>query len=112
MIDYAFGAALIALPVALGWNSRAARLSIGAGLTTLGISAITKYEWGLVPLLPMRAHLTMDAAETSALMAAPRMLGENGRAAGRILAALGLFGAAVGAMTKTESPLERRELPA
>jgi len=112
IIDYAFGGALIALPLLMRWDRRAARLSLGAGLATLGVSMMTNYECGLVRLLPMRAHLAMDAAETSMLMGAPRMLGGVDRGAGRVLAIFGALGAAIGAMTQTESPYERRELPA
>jgi len=113
IIDYACSAALIALPFLLRWDRRAARLSLGAGLATLGVSMMTNYECGLVRLLPMRAHLAMDAAETSMLMGAPRMLGGAEHAgAGRVLAIFGALGAAIGAMTQTESPYERRNLPA
>ena len=112
IIDCAYARALIALPFLMRWDGRAARLSLGAGLTTLGVSMMTNYEFGLVRLLPMRAHLAMDAAETSMLMGAPRALGSVGNGAGRALAVLGTPGAAIGAMTETQSPYERRELPA
>ena len=112
IIDYAYAGALIALPFLMRWEGRAARLSLGAGLTTLGVSMMTNYECGLVRLLPMQAHLAMDAAETSMLMGAPRMLGSVGNGAGRVLVVFGALGAAVGAMTQTQSPYERRQLPA
>jgi hypothetical protein len=112
IIDYACSGALIALPFLMRWNQRAARLSIGAGLTTLGVSMMTNYECGLVRLLPMKAHLAMDAAETSMLMGARRTLGTMDDGAGRVLAMLGALSAAVGALTETRSPVERRELPA
>jgi hypothetical protein len=112
IIDYAYGGMLIALPFLMQWDRRAAQLSIGAGLATLGVTLMTNFELGLLRLLPMRAHLAMDAAENSMLMSAPKMLGDSDATAGRILAALGAVGAAVGAMTQTESPYERAELPA
>jgi hypothetical protein len=112
IIDYVYGGTLIALPFLMRWDRRAARLAVGAGLATLGVSMMTNYELGLVRLLPMRAHLAMDAAETSMLMGAPKMLGSMDHGAGRVLAMLGALGAAVGAMTQTQSPYERRELPA
>ena len=112
IIDYAFAGALIALPFLMRWDRRATRLSLGAGLTTLGVSMVTNYECGLVRLLPMRAHLAMDAAETSMLMGAPKVLGSVDNGAGRVLAMFGALGAAIGAMTQTQSPYERRELTA
>jgi hypothetical protein len=112
IIDYVYGGTLIALPFLMRWDRRASRLAVGAGLATIGVSMMTNYELGLVRLLPMRAHLAMDAAETSMLMGAPRRLGSMDGGAGRVLAMLGALGAAVGAMTQTQSPYERRELPA
>jgi hypothetical protein len=111
IIDYTYGGALIALPFLLHWDRRAAQLSIGAGLATLGVTVMTNFELGLLRLLPMRAHLAMDAAESSMLMSAPRILGGVDEGAGRVLATFGAMGAAVGALTQTESPYERAELP-
>jgi len=105
MIDYAYAATLIALPFALGWRGRAAQLSIGSGLATLGLSMLTRYEYGVFPVLPMRTHLSIDAAESSMLMSAPKMLrgSEHGTNAGRVLAMFGALGAAVGSMTQGEA---------
>ncbi len=105
IVDYVFSATLIALPLAFRWNGRAARLAVGAGLATLGVSLLTNYEWGAVRLLPMKAHLGIDAAENSMLMSAPKMVADD-RTAGRVLAALGMIGSTIGALTKTQSPLE------
>ncbi len=107
MIDYAFAAALIGLPFALGWGGRAKALSVGSGLTTLGLSMMTRYEFGLLPLVSMKAHLGVDAAESSMLLGAPRMLRGSDASAGRVLAALGLVGGVVGSLTQ----LQPRRLP-
>lgn len=112
IIDYAYSATLIALPLLMRWDRRAAQLSIGTGLTTLAVSLMTKYELGVAPLLPMKVHLAFDAAENSMLMGAPKMLGDAANGAGRVLAMMGAAGAVVGAMTQTESSLDRRELAA
>ena len=106
LIDYIFSATLLTLPFALRWHGRAAQLSISAGLATLGVSLMTNYEWGAARVLPMKAHLGIDAAENSMLMSAPKIVGGEDRAAGRVLAVLGTVGAAIGTMTKTQSPLE------
>ncbi len=101
MIDYAFATALIGLPFALGWSGRATKLSVGSGLATLGLSLMTRYEFGLFPVLPMKTHLGIDAAESSMLMGAPRLLRGADSSAGRILAVMGLIGGAVGSLTQT-----------
>src|SRR3954469_22738846 len=93
IVDYAYAGALLALPFLMHWDRRAAQLSIGAGLATLGVTVMTNFEMGLLRLLPMRAHLAMDAAESSMLMSAPKMLGDSDVTAGRILAAFGAMGA-------------------
>ena len=112
VIDLVYAAALIGLPIALHWGGRARRLSLATGVATLGASLLTKYEFGFLPVLPMKGHLAMDAAESSMLMAAPRMLGATDAGAARWLASFGVAGAIVGSLTKTQSPMERRRLPA
>jgi hypothetical protein len=102
IIDYAYAAALIALPFMRGWHGRAAQLSIGAGLATLGLSMLTNYEYGLLRIIPMQGHLAMDAAESSMLLAAPKMIGDDDREAARVLATMGAIGGAVGSMTQMQ----------
>ena len=109
MIDFAYAAALIAIPLVLRWRGRAAQMAIGTGLATVGSSLLTRYELGLVPVIPMRGHLLIDAVESSFLMSAPRLLGTEDADAGRILAAFGLAGAMVGSLTQTTSPLEHEQ---
>jgi hypothetical protein len=104
VIDYVTAGTLMALPFLLGWTGRARSLALGAGIATLGTSLMTNYELGAVRLLPMRAHLSIDGAQASALMGAPRMV--NDRWAGRILAMIGAMETAVAGMTKMTSPTE------
>ena len=108
IIDYTYAATLIGLPFALGWRGRAKALSIGSGLATLGLSMMTRYEFGVLPLLSMKTHLGVDAAESSMLLGAPRMLRGRDASAGRVLAAFGLLGGVVGSLTQTQP----RRLPA
>ena len=109
IIDFAYAAALIGLPFIRHWGVRATQLSVGTGLATLGASLLTKYEFGVMPVIPMKGHLAMDAAESSLLMAAPKILGEGDAEAARVLATFGAIGAMVGGMTQMESPLEQQE---
>jgi hypothetical protein len=106
IIDLAYAAALIALPFAFRWSSRATQLSVGTGLATLGVSLLTKYEFGMVPVIPMKGHLAMDAAESSLLMAAPRVLGSRDGDAAKVLATFGAVGVIIGSLTQMRSPLE------
>lgn len=111
VIDYLTSGTLMALPFLLGWSGRARGLALGAGLATLGTSLITKYELGAVGLLPMKAHLSIDAAQSSALMSAPKIISDEDRWPGRILAMIGAMESAVGALTKVHSPQEIAEQP-
>lgn len=109
LIDYAYGAALIAVPFLFRWGPDARRLSVAAGMATLAASAMTNYEYGLVPVLSMKTHLALDGAETSLLMSAPaRLQRSSDRTAAWMLAVMGGAGAVVGALTQTRST---RELP-
>lgn len=113
LIDYVYGVTLIAAPFVFGWGPEARRLSMAAGAVTLAASAMTNYEYGLVPVLSMKTHLALDGAETSVLMSAPaRLRGSGDRSAAWVLALMGAAGAAVGALTQPRSPREALPRPA
>jgi hypothetical protein len=99
----------MALPFVLGWNGRARGLALGAGIATLATSLLTDYELGAVRVIPMKAHLSIDGAQASALLGAPRAVGD--RWAGRVLAMIGAMETAVASMTKMVSPTEIAEQP-
>ncbi len=111
VIDYITAGTLMSLPFLLGWSGRARGLALGAGIATLGTSLMTNYELGAVRLLPMRAHLSIDGAQASALMSAPKMITDEHPWRGRILAMIGAMESAVAALTKMHSPEEIAESP-
>jgi hypothetical protein len=80
-IDYMTGAALLAAPALLGISDEpaASRVLRGAGLAAAAYSLLTDYEFGLVRLIPMPAHLAMDAASGALLAASPWLFGFGGR---------------------------------
>ena len=61
----------MALPRALGWGDRVTRMLTATAAGTVAYSLMTKYEWGLVKVLPMRAHLLLDAL-SGATLSPPR----------------------------------------
>ncbi len=100
-LDLAPAGPLLAAPRLLGLEkeSRAASVLRMAGGGALVYSMLTDYEFGLVKVLPMRAHLAMDAASGAFLASSPWLLGfaNNGprywvphalMGAGEVLAAL------------------------
>lgn len=100
VLDYLTAGALLALPQATGWGGRASRLLRGAALATLAYSLLTRYELGLLKLLPFKAHLALDAASGALFCAAPLLLPEERRRGA--LAGLGLFEIGVVLLTEPE----------
>ncbi len=80
-IDYLTGGMLLAAPKVLGISDdpRAALVLRSAGGGALVYSLITDYELGLLRLLPMPAHLALDAASGVLVAASPWLFGFAGR---------------------------------
>lgn len=77
VLDYLVGGTLLAAPTLLGLNTvpasaAAARL---AGAYNLSYSLLTDYELSPLRVLPMRAHLALDAVGGVALAASPWLAG-------------------------------------
>jgi hypothetical protein len=71
VLDYATSGTLMMLPGVLRAGSGASRMLMGAAASSVAYSLITRYELGLVPLLPMPTHLKLDAGSALAFLAAP-----------------------------------------
>ena len=83
VIDYLAGGALYATPALLGLSdvpasARTLRLASGAAIAS---SMLTDYELGVVKVVPMPAHLTLDVASGALIAASPWLLGfaKNGQ---------------------------------
>ncbi len=78
VLDYAVAGALIGVPVLLDFAASsvaAAVISVTAGIGLVVYSLLTDYSAGIRNLIPWRAHLALDAAAATALLAAPFVLG-------------------------------------
>ena len=103
LLDYVSVATLVTLPRALRWGPRVTRLLSAAAAGTLLYSLLTRYELGVKKILPMPAHLLLDAASGALLCSAPALLPDEDGSVSAALVGLGAF-EIVGAMTtKTES---------
>src|ERR671932_71929 len=73
IVDAVTGPTLVAAPNVGGFDDSAGSAlsarAVGGGATVL--SAMTDYELGLVRLVPMRVHLTLDALNGALLAAMP-----------------------------------------
>lgn len=109
VLDYTSAATFFALPRMLGWPADATALATGVGVAVLGSSLLTKYELGLFKVLPMKAHLMLDAGSGVVLLGAALALRKHGPSVAGGLAAMGLLDIIAPLLTQTTSPIEQRE---
>jgi len=107
ILDYATAGLLLVLPRAMGWSKAVTRLMDGAGMGAVGYSLLTRYELGVAKVLPMKAHLTLDALSGGMLVGAAVLMDDEEPEVRSTLAALGLFEIAAAVATEPRSPLER-----
>jgi hypothetical protein len=109
LIDYLAAATFMALPKALGMKGPAAYLLHGAGAGAALYSVFTNYERGLVRVLPMKAHLALDALSGGMLLGAAAMLDDEEDEDRAALAAVGVFEIVAALTTETKSTTELRD---
>jgi len=110
VLDYMTAGFLFALPRAMGWSKTVTRLMDMAGMSATAYSLMTRYELGLVRVLPMKAHLAMDAMSGAAFFGASAMLDDEDPEVRACLASIGVWEIAAALMTRSESPV-RGTLP-
>ena len=81
VIDYVVGVLLVIVPNLFGFadNGSAQWIFVVLGIAAILYSLVTDYELGLVHLLPMPAHLALDAASGVLLAASPWLFGFHDR---------------------------------
>ncbi len=111
ILDYVTAPTLLALPRMMGWSKTVTSLLTGAGVGVLSYSVMTRYELGLLKVLPMKAHLAIDMASGGMLALSPLMLKKRERdvATTATLIGLGLYEIAAALLTQTQSPIEQAE---
>ncbi len=77
MVDYVMGLLLIVAPFLFGFATGGAAqwVPIVLGVVMLAQALMTKYELGLVHLIPMPVHLTMDLLSGALLLVSPWLFG-------------------------------------
>lgn len=109
MIDASHVLSAVATPQVMGFGSRTTAVLGAAAAAGVINAALTDYEFGLVPLMPMEAHLAADAVCGLGLIAAAVTLLANEPPAERLMVAA-LGACELLSATMTEKPhLERRE---
>ena len=69
--DYAVGALLIIVALAVGGSSGAVGTGVVVGATVLVVSMLTKYPLGVVKVLPFTVHSAGDYLAAALLLGAP-----------------------------------------
>lgn len=107
-VDYATSGALLAAPELFRLKDvpASALAPRVAGAASTAYSALTDYELGAVKVLPMKAHLALDAAGGALLAASPWVLGTRRHGVRHWLphTLVGLGEVAVALTSKTERP--------
>lgn len=69
--DYAVGALLIIVAVAVGGSAGAVGTGVVVGATVLAVSMLTRYPLGVVKVLPFTVHSAGDYLAAALLLGAP-----------------------------------------
>ena len=77
VLDYLTAGVLIAAPSLLGLRKNGGQtwIPVALGVGTIGYSLLTDYELGLFKVIPMPAHLALDAVNGALLAASPWLFG-------------------------------------
>ena len=102
VLDYLSVGTLAALPRLMGWDPAVRGLLTGAALGTLAYSLTTRYELGVLRVLPMKAHLALDGASGVAMAVSPLLLKDEARSAAGALVGIGLFELGASLLTRTQ----------
>jgi len=75
--DYAVGAGLIVIALAVGGSGKAVAAGVVVGATVLVVSVLTKYPLGLFKVLPFTLHSAGDYLAAALLLLSPFVLKFN-----------------------------------
>jgi hypothetical protein len=94
--DYAVGAGLIIIALAVGGSGKAVAAGVVVGATVLVVSMLTKYPLGVAKVLPFTVHSAGDYLAAALLLIAPFALNfhssDTGLTAVYIVAGLAVLG--------------------
>lgn len=106
LLDYAYVTAVAHLPEIIGFhkNKKATKFFRALSAAVFTSTAVTRAEWGVVKFLPFKKHLVVDAVVSTAVIAAPWLLGfSNNKKATLTSVAVGFFGYGVVLLTEPEN---------
>jgi hypothetical protein len=101
-LDFATAAAVMVLPRRLGASPALTMVLTAKALGVLGYSLCTRYELGLVKVLPMRTHLLLDGVTAAGMCALPIVFSNEPAAMRGAMLGMGLFELATTLSTEPE----------
>jgi len=107
MLDYLTAGQLLALPRMLGLGPGVSGWVQGMGVGTALYSLVTRYELGVIKVLPMPAHLALDVLSGVSFCAAAALLENQSTTVRATLAATGAFEIFAGLSTESRPASER-----
>ena len=108
VIDYAFSAAVAALPQMIQCTPLSRRLMRGTAAGATAYSMATNYERGVIKALPMQTHLALDAASGAGFLVAAAVMRDERPQVRALLAGIGLVELLAAATTSSEPYQEGR----
>jgi hypothetical protein len=101
ILDYMTAGFMFALPRVLGWSKTSTRLMDACAGAATAYSLMTRYELGLVKVLPLKAHLAMDAVSGAGLLGAAAVMEDEDPDVRCTIAGIGAWEIAASLMTRT-----------
>lgn len=107
-LDYLTISKFLILPRVLGFSETVTNGMTAVGLVKLAYTLLTRHEGGVMKVLPMQAHLAMDALGGATLCALPFLDEDASVAEQAVCCALGTMDIVVAPLTETEPAPESR----
>jgi hypothetical protein len=104
ILDYMTAGLMFTLPRVMGWGRTATRLMDASAAAATVYSLMTRYELGLVKVLPMKAHLALDAVGGATLLGAAAVMEDEDPDVRCTIAGIGAWEIAASLMTRTTGP--------
>lgn len=107
VLDYLSVVTLLALPRFLNWDANVTNILTIVAITTLVYTLLTRFEGGLLRVLPTKVHLLLDLVSGLGLASLPFwLLADADSTIKAILTGFGLFEVVVSVMTRSRSGVE------
>ncbi|MDX1995368.1 MAG: hypothetical protein SF029_23490 [bacterium] len=98
-LDYLTAGTLLALPRLLRLSPKVTTLLTGAAIGTFVYSLFTRYDLGLIKLVPFKTHLLFDLGSGLAFMGAPLLLRDEDETVNAMIMGIGAFEVAASILT-------------